>query len=169
MVLVAMGALYKSSRKLNRTKFHTCTCRYSWTEFFESCRRPGTETTVRPFFSKIVENLCPSHHGKSKANFVLRIMPYPLTSAYVKVFPKSILAAVFCAIILVYVLADVFAKKLQPKSIFEAFVAEFARHAKNNKSWTKMARLWPDLSKVSSSIDRARRLPTLIDVLDGDA
>ena len=58
-------------------------------------------------------------------------MPYPLTSAYVKVLPKSILAAVFCAIILVYVLADVLAKKLQPKSIFEAFVAEFARHAKN--------------------------------------
>ena len=67
-----------------------------------------------------------------------------------------------------HVLADVLANDLPLEPIFEAFVAEFARHAKNNKNWTKIARLWPGLSKASSSIDRSRRLPTLIDVLDGD-
>ena len=96
-------------------------------------------------------------------------MPYPLTSAYVKVFPKSILPVGLWSIVLVHVLADVLADDLPLEPIFEAFVAEFVRDAKNNKNWTKIARLWPDLSKVSSSIDRARRLPTLIDVLDGDA
>ena len=38
-----------------------------------------------------------------------------------------------------HVLADVLANDLPLEPIFEAFVAEFARHAKNNKNWTKIA------------------------------
>jgi hypothetical protein len=37
----------------------------------------------------------------------------------------------------VHVLADVLADDLPLESIFKAFVAEFARHAKNKKNWTK--------------------------------
>ena len=42
------GADINSSAGVNEAKQK----QNSWTEIFESCRRPGTKTTVRPFFIK---------------------------------------------------------------------------------------------------------------------
>ena len=59
------------------------------------------------------------------AKFSLRINPYPLTSAYVKVLPKTILAAGHRVIVLAYVLVDILVGNPPLESISEAVVAKF--------------------------------------------
>ena len=68
------------------------------------------------------------------AKFSLRINPYPLTSAYVKVLPKTILAAGDRVIVLVCVLADVLVGDLPLESIFKAIVAKFPRRAQTDEN-----------------------------------
>ena len=50
-----------------------------------------------------------------------------------KALPRSILAAGLQVIVLVYVLADILAQKLQLESIFDAVIEKFLRRAQNRR------------------------------------
>ena len=60
------------------------------------------------------------------------------TSAYVKVLPKTILAAGHRVIVLVYVLADVLVGNLPLESVSKAVVAKFLRRAQNRRKSMKV-------------------------------
>ena len=65
-----------------------------------------------------------------------------MTSAYVKVLPKTILAAGDRVIVLVYVLADVLVGDLPLESVSKAVVAKFLRRAQNRRKSMKVGKRW---------------------------
>ena len=66
------------------------------------------------------------------------LVPPASTSAYVKVLPKTILAAVHRVIVLVYVLVDVLVGNLPLESVSKAIVAKFLRRAQNRRKSVKV-------------------------------